>query len=69
MFILFLLNSNNLDKKYVWHPYTQMKLWNRSNNIVIESGNGFSFVDSQNKRYLMALVICGVMFGDTIGQK
>ena len=50
--MLFLLNSNNLDKRYVWHPYTQMKLWNRSNNIVIESGNGFSFVDSQDRRYL-----------------
>ena len=52
MLMLFLLNSNNLDKRYVWHPYTQMKLWNRSNNIVIESGNGFSFVDSQDRRYL-----------------
>ena len=50
--MLFLLNSNNHDKRYVWYPYTQMKLWNRSNNIVIESGNGFNFIDSQDRRYL-----------------
>lgn len=29
-----------------------MKLWNNSENIVIKSGSGFSFVDSKEKRYL-----------------
>ncbi|HJY15623.1 MAG TPA: adenosylmethionine--8-amino-7-oxononanoate transaminase [Nitrososphaeraceae archaeon] len=46
------MNSNNLDKKYVWHPFTQMKLWNNSENIVIESGRGFNFIDSKERRYL-----------------
>lgn len=46
------MNSNNLDKRYVWHPYTQMKLWNVSNNITIQSGSGFSFIDSNKRSYL-----------------
>ncbi len=46
------MNSNNLDKKYVWHPYTQMKMWNNSENIVIESGKGFNFVDTKERSYL-----------------
>jgi len=46
------LNSNNLDKKYVWHPYTQMKLWNASDNITIKSGSGFNFIDSNKRCYL-----------------
>jgi adenosylmethionine---8-amino-7-oxononanoate aminotransferase len=29
-----------------------MKLWNNSENIVIESGRGFSFIDSKERRYL-----------------
>ena len=29
-----------------------MKLWNNSENIVIKSGSGFSFVDSKERRYL-----------------
>jgi adenosylmethionine---8-amino-7-oxononanoate aminotransferase len=29
-----------------------MKLWNNSENIVIESGSGFSFIDSKHRRYL-----------------
>ncbi|HEX5920266.1 MAG TPA: adenosylmethionine--8-amino-7-oxononanoate transaminase [Nitrososphaeraceae archaeon] len=46
------MNSNNLDKRYVWHPYTQMKLWNNSDNITIQSGSSFSFVDSNERSYL-----------------
>ena len=46
------MNSNNLDKRYVWHPYTQMKLWNNSDNITVQSGNGFSFIDSNQRSYL-----------------
>ena len=29
-----------------------MKIWNNSENIVIKSGSGFSFVDSKERRYL-----------------
>lgn len=46
------MNSNNLDKRYVWHPYTQMKLWNNSDNITVQYGNGFSFIDSNKRSYL-----------------
>ncbi|HEY7226908.1 MAG TPA: aminotransferase class III-fold pyridoxal phosphate-dependent enzyme, partial [Nitrososphaeraceae archaeon] len=46
------MNSNSLDKKYIWHPYTQMKLWNNLDNIVIETGSGFSLVDSKERGYI-----------------
>ena len=46
------MNSNNLDKRYVWHPYTQMKLWNNSDNITVQYGSGFNFIDSNKRSYL-----------------
>ncbi|HEY6950443.1 MAG TPA: hypothetical protein VI146_07515, partial [Nitrososphaeraceae archaeon] len=46
------MSSNNLDKKYVWHPYTQMKLWNKLDNTVIESGSRFNLVDSKDRKYI-----------------
>ncbi len=46
------MNSNNLDKRYVWHPYTQMKLWKNSDNITVQYGKGFNFIDSNKRSYL-----------------
>lgn len=40
------------DKKYVWHPYTQMQLWNSQNNKVITTGSDFYLIDEQNNKYL-----------------
>src|SRR3989338_4940147 len=40
------------DKKYVWHPFTQMKEWNRGPVVVIEKGEGNYLVDTQGRKYL-----------------
>lgn len=41
-----------LDKKYVWHPFTQMKEWLESEPIVIVKGNGSYLFDCYGKKYL-----------------
>lgn len=40
------------DKKYVWHPFTQMKDWRRAPQVIIEKGEGHFLVDVHGKRYL-----------------
>lgn len=40
------------DKRFVWHPYTQMSEWSGSDNRVIVRGEGFYLVDSKGRRYL-----------------
>ena len=40
------------DKKYIWHPFTQMKEWRREDPVVIERGSGNYLVDTQGRRYL-----------------
>jgi len=41
-----------LDKKYVWHPFTQMQDWGKGSQIIIESGKGSVLTDIRGKRYL-----------------
>jgi adenosylmethionine-8-amino-7-oxononanoate aminotransferase len=41
-----------LDKKYIWHPFTQMKAWLASEPVVIESGDGFYLIDTEGRRYI-----------------
>jgi len=41
-----------LDKKYIWHPYTQMQIWNKQDNIVITHGDGFYLVAENGDKYL-----------------
>ncbi|HTL70849.1 MAG TPA: adenosylmethionine--8-amino-7-oxononanoate transaminase [Candidatus Eisenbacteria bacterium] len=40
------------DKKYVWHPFTQMKDWLGGPVVVIERGEGNTLVDTRGRRYL-----------------
>lgn len=40
------------DKKYVWHPFTQMKEWQKGAVVVIEKGEGNFLVDTRGRRYL-----------------
>jgi len=40
------------DKKYLWHPYTQMKDWADENILVIQKGKGVYLEDIEGKRYL-----------------
>ena len=41
-----------LDKKYLWHPFTQMADWLESDPVVIESGDGFYLIDTDGNRYI-----------------
>jgi len=43
-----------LDHQYVWHPFTQMRDWLRTEPIVIASGRGAWLKDVHGKKYLDA---------------
>ena len=43
-----------LDKQFVWHPFTQMRDWLRGEPIVIASGHGATLRDVRGKNYLDA---------------
>ncbi len=50
------------DKKYVWHPFTQMAEYVKHEPIIIERGEGCWLIDVDGKRYLDAVgsVWCNV---------
>jgi adenosylmethionine-8-amino-7-oxononanoate aminotransferase len=43
---------NNWDKQYLWHPFTQMRDWDRNQQIIIEKGEGAYIYDINGKKYL-----------------
>jgi adenosylmethionine-8-amino-7-oxononanoate aminotransferase len=43
-----------LDHKYVWHPFTQMRDWLKSEPIVITKGHGAFLHDAHGRKYLDA---------------
>ena len=40
------------DRRYVWHPFTQMKEWEAEPPLVITKGEGSWLIDSDGNRYL-----------------
>ena len=42
----------DLDRKYVWHPFTQMEEWMRSDPLVIERAEGNYLIDTEGRRYI-----------------
>jgi len=44
--------AKNLDKKYLWHPFTQMKDWEKNDQLIIERGDGVYLYDTQGHKYL-----------------
>lgn len=40
------------DRRYVWHPFTQMKEWEEDQPIVIDRGEGSYLIDTDGNRYL-----------------
>ncbi len=40
------------DRKYVWHPFTQMKEWEEEAPVVITRGEGSWLIDNDGNRYL-----------------
>ncbi|HEX8323928.1 MAG TPA: adenosylmethionine--8-amino-7-oxononanoate transaminase [Tepidisphaeraceae bacterium] len=41
----------NLDRQYVWHPFTHMKLWLADDPLVITHGEGVYLFDSDGRQY------------------
>lgn len=41
-----------LDKQYVWHPFTPMRQWLDGEPLVIERAEGNYLIDSEGRRYL-----------------
>lgn len=41
-----------LDKQYLWHPFTQMADWLAGEPVIIDSGEGFCLVDTEGRRYI-----------------
>ena len=40
------------DKKYIWHPFTQMAGWLDPEPVIIESADGFYLIDTEGRRYI-----------------
>jgi len=40
------------DKRYVWHPFTQMEEYMELEPLVVEKGDGFYLVDTHGRRYI-----------------
>lgn len=40
------------DKKYLWHPFTQMQDWVKSDVLIVQSGDGVYLQDVEGNRYL-----------------
>jgi len=40
------------DKRYLWHPFTQMEDWLADEPVVIERGEGIELIDTEGNRYL-----------------
>ncbi|MHA1569483.1 MAG: adenosylmethionine--8-amino-7-oxononanoate transaminase, partial [Alphaproteobacteria bacterium] len=41
-----------LDRRHIWHPFTQMAGWMDEDFPVIVGGDGVFLIDSDGKRYL-----------------
>lgn len=39
-------------RRYIWHPFTQMKDWEKESPIIIERGSGLYLYDIHGRRYL-----------------
>ncbi|MBI3604369.1 MAG: adenosylmethionine--8-amino-7-oxononanoate transaminase, partial [Nitrospirae bacterium] len=40
------------DRTFLWHPFTQMKEWEREEPVIIERGKGSYVIDTEGRRYL-----------------
>lgn len=41
-----------LDHAHVWHPFTPMKIWRKSQPLIIERGDGDYLIDTEGQRYI-----------------
>lgn len=49
------MDYKQLDKKYVWHPFTQMKDWIDDDIIAVDKGEGVWLYDTGGNRYIDAV--------------
>ncbi len=42
------------DKRFIWHPFTQMQEWFKEDPLVIERGEGNYLIDTEGRRYIDA---------------
>ena len=42
----------NWDRRYLWHPFTQMQEWEQEDPLIIERGKGSYLIDTEGKNYL-----------------
>ncbi len=40
------------DRRYLWHPFTQMQEWEQEDPLIIERGKGSYLIDTEGKKYL-----------------
>ncbi len=40
------------DRKYLWHPFTQMRDWQTGEVLVVEKGKGCYLIDTKGRKYL-----------------
>jgi len=40
------------DRKYLWHPFTQMQEWEQDKPLIIERGTGSYLIDTKGRKYL-----------------
>lgn len=40
------------DRKYLWHPFTQMQEWEQETPLIIERGKGATLTDTEGRTYL-----------------
>ena len=40
------------DRRFVWHPFTQMQEWGQQEPLIIERGEGAWLIDTEGRRYL-----------------
>ncbi len=45
-------NLQQKDKKYLWHPFTQMRDWQEDEVLLIERGEGCFLYDTEGRRYI-----------------
>jgi adenosylmethionine---8-amino-7-oxononanoate aminotransferase len=46
------MNLADKDKRYVWHPFTQMRDWAAAEPLIIERADGNWLIDTNGRRYL-----------------
>jgi adenosylmethionine-8-amino-7-oxononanoate aminotransferase len=46
------MNLADKDRRYVWHPFTQMRDWTAAEPLIIARAEGNELIDSDDRRYL-----------------